>query len=64
MTAPEGRPPRLYGTAEIAELLDVKPDTVRKWVHRGRMPPPDVQLAMGGVWYSDTVWSWIGDRRR
>jgi len=54
----------LYGTAEIAELLDVKPDTVRKWVHRGRMPPPDVQLAMGGVWYSDTVWSWIGDRRR
>lgn len=29
---------KLLNTAEIAELLGVKPSTIRKWVHYGYIP--------------------------
>jgi hypothetical protein len=55
----------LYGIAEIAAALGARPPTVAQWHRRGRLPQPDEVLAMGPVWYAETVRPWIeGERIR
>jgi predicted DNA-binding transcriptional regulator AlpA len=50
------------GVTEIARLANVKPDTVKKWRHRGIFPPPAHTLAMGPVWWRQDVEAWIEGR--
>lgn len=49
---------RLMGISEIAELLNVRPDTVSQWRNRGKLPPPDAVLKMGAVWRAETIEEW------
>lgn len=53
----------LYGVAEIAAALGARPPTVAQWHRRGRLPQPDEVLAMGPVWYADTIRPWIDKER-
>ncbi len=56
-------PANLYGIAEIAAALGARPPTVAQWHRRGRLPQPDEVLAMGPVWYGDTIRPWIENER-
>lgn len=51
------------GVSEIAELAGVKPDTVKKWRHRGIFPQPAHTLRMGPVWWRQDVETWIEHRK-
>jgi hypothetical protein len=55
-------PPRLvlYGLAEIVELVDYsRTNTVRL---RKQLPPPDITLKMGPVWFGGTIKKWLAER--
>ena len=43
---------------EIADRLEVKPETVHMWRYRGIFPDPDWELAIGPIWRWSTVQSW------
>ena len=45
----------LYGTKELAELFDVKPQTITMWVARKKLPVPMCRLACGPVWHKDQI---------
>jgi hypothetical protein len=46
--------------AEIVELVDYpRTNTVRL---RKQLPPPDVVLKMGPVWFGGTVQRWLAER--
>ena len=50
----------LYGLAEIVELVDYsRTNTVRL---RKQLPPPDVNLKMGPVWFGGTIKKWLAER--
>lgn len=53
----------LYGIAEIAAALGARPATVAQWHRRGKLPQPDELLAMGPVWYGDSIRPWIEKER-
>jgi hypothetical protein len=53
--APAGPP--LYGLAEIAELVNY-PRT-NKLRLRAQLPPADVELRMGPIWYAATIERWL-----
>jgi hypothetical protein len=60
--APSNEPPVLvlYGLAEIVELVDYsRTNTVRL---RKQLPPPDVTLKMGPIWFGGTVKKWLAER--
>lgn len=48
------------GVAEIAEWLEVKPVTVRKWQERAsaHFPPPDMRVGGSPAWWQSTVKKW------
>lgn len=49
----------LYGIAEIAKAIGARSGTVAQWHRRGKLPPPDAQLAAGPVWQAKTIRPWI-----
>lgn len=53
----------LYGIAEIATALAARPQTVAQWHRRGKLPQPDEILAMGPVWFAETIRPWIENER-
>lgn len=53
-----GRTQQLIGIAEIADLLKVRANTVSVWRHRGLLPDPDLELAMGGLWKTTAILKW------
>jgi len=55
---------RPYGVYEIAEELGVRPNTVRVWRTRGKLPPPDYVLAMGPIWTAKTIRPFLERHRR
>ena len=48
----------LLGVAEVATLLQVKPQTVSQWRHRNLFPDPDVTTARADLWERSTVERW------
>lgn len=50
---------RAYGLAEIAEAIGQKPEVVRVWYSRGKLPPPRQVLKMGPLWLVDDIEPWI-----
>ena len=58
LPAPRAAEPlALYGLAEIAELVNYpRTNTVRL---RRMLPPPDVVLRMGPIWFGPTVQAWL-----
>ncbi|WP_216843816.1 helix-turn-helix transcriptional regulator [Phytoactinopolyspora alkaliphila] len=55
-------PDELWDTRTVAEYLGVARSTVRTYVSRGEMPPPDMRLAGGSVWHADTIRAWHKNR--
>lgn len=54
----------LYSIDEIATAVGAKPATVSQWRRRGKLPQPDVLLAIGPIWYPETIRPWIEDYLR
>lgn len=58
---PTAAPPELepLGQSDVADLLKVKPATVRVWNDRGIFPEPDFVLSGRHTgWYRSTIESW------
>lgn len=55
---------KLYGVAEVAKVLDVGRNRVKGWKHRGLMPEPTAELAMGPVWTEEKIADFLAERRR
>lgn len=47
--------PMLYTATEFAEVLGVKPTSLRRSVARGSLPQPDGHLERTPYWHYDTV---------
>lgn len=54
---------QMLTTAEVADLLGVKPASVRRYIHRGTFPQPDGHLGVTPWWSPDTVRAWERSRR-
>ena len=40
---------------DIAARWNVSVNTLRVWVHRGKMPQPDSRIGWSPVWYEETI---------
>lgn len=47
------------GIAEIAAMCGMPRKTVAVWKVRGKLPPPDQDLAMGPVWERAVIERWL-----
>lgn len=56
--------PELLDTAGVADLLGVKPATVRTYLMRGSIPEPDYRLSGRPIWLGATMRRWVSERRR
>jgi hypothetical protein len=54
---------KLYGIAEIAETLDVGPETVAQLRRTTKSPEPDEELELGPVWTARHIAPWLGEQR-
>lgn len=52
----------LLDSSAVAELIGVKPATIRTYRHRGDMPPPDRTIGRTPVWLRDTIDRWLAER--
>lgn len=59
-----GQPIDLVSSAEIAQHLRVKKETVHAWRYRGILPAPDFDLAVGPVWLWSTIEEWAKETGR
>lgn len=48
----------------IADRLGVPKNTVNVWRYRKLLPAPDVELALGPVWYWPTIETWARETGR
>lgn len=55
MGPPEPPPPHLVTYADLAKARGVSVGTVRQWVHRGRIPPPDYRVGNSPLWLEENV---------
>lgn len=51
-------------TAEVAKLAGITPASVRTYLNRGTMPPPDGRFGPLLWWHRGTVEGWLVSRRR
>ncbi len=47
----------------LAGLSGEKVETLRVWVHRGKMPAPDTHVGSTAVWFPETIGDWIEENR-
>lgn len=62
-TATRVREP-VFDIAGVAELAGVKVETVHQWRWRKLLPPPDVSLRRGPLWYETTIRHWLEETGR
>lgn len=54
-----------WTTAEVAAYLQISTSTVRAYLARNQMPPPDRHFGKVGVWRPSTIQEWhVGRPRR
>lgn len=49
----------LLGVAELAMVLEVRPNVVSMRMLRGNLPPPDFKLRATSCWYGATIEKWL-----
>lgn len=54
----EQYPVRQWGTRAVATYLGVKHATVRSYLSRGQMPPPDGRIDDKPWWFEETITNW------
>jgi predicted DNA-binding transcriptional regulator AlpA len=52
----------LLDVAQIADIVGVKPATIRQYAHRGDMPKPDRRFGRSPAWRRSTIARWLEDR--
>lgn len=57
-----GMIPGYLTSADIAERLGVKIETVRQYKLRGDLPPPDDYVGRSPVWKDETIQAWERER--
>lgn len=53
---------QLLDSAQVAELLGVRPETIARYRSRGELPAPDVTLGRSPGWYRATITAWRAQR--
>lgn len=53
-----------WTTEEVASYLEVSPSTVRAYLARGQMPPPDRHFGKASAWRPQTIREWHTYRPR
>ncbi len=54
--------PGLLSTAQVADLVGVKPSTIRGYAARGQMPPASGRFGREPYWTLEAVTQWIDAR--
>jgi len=62
MYAPELHACAMLTISDIAELLEVAPDTVAAYRYRGYLPEPQAMIGRTPVWARPIVRQWVGSR--
>jgi len=52
----------LLGSAEVAELVGLKPETIWVYTSRGMLPDPDLETARQKLWLRETIVRWASER--
>ena len=52
----------MLSTREVAELVGVKPASIRRYRVRGTFPEPDGYVGVTPWWYRSTVEAWLAKR--
>ena len=55
-------PNNLLAVREVAALAGVRPETIHAYLHRGKMPPPDLTISRSPVWRRRTIERWLKTR--
>ena len=50
----------IVSTADIAEMLQVRPNRVSVWLHRKQMPEPEAYVSNDQIpiWNTETIMTW------
>lgn len=46
---------KYYSGKDIAKILSVSPETVRGWLFKKKMPPPDISESKFTRWKEETI---------
>lgn len=49
---------RLLTSLEVAELLNLHPDTITSYNAKSQMPPPDKKFGRTPLWHLSTIRKW------
>jgi excisionase family DNA binding protein len=55
--------PGYLTVAEVAERLEVKPATVRRYLHKKDLPEPDGRAGQSPLWKEATIEAWEKERK-
>lgn len=53
---------RYLSVAEVAELLGTSVNTVKRYAHDNRLPPPDAAVGSRRGWLEQTITDWNASR--
>jgi len=54
--------PGYLTVADVAERLNVKPATVRRYLHKKDLPKPDTRAGQSPLWRETTIEAWQKQR--
>jgi len=55
--------PGYLTVADVAERLNVKPATVRRYLHKKDLPEPDTRAGQSPLWKEETIQAWEKERK-
>lgn len=55
--------PGYLTVADVAERLEVKPATVRRYLHKKDLPKPDTRAGQSPLWREETIEKWRQNRK-
>lgn len=54
--------PGYLTVADVAQRLDVKPATIRRYLHKKDLPEPDTRAGQSPLWKEATIEAWRKER--